>query len=430
MHQWCTDLFPINRSITGTGVRETLQYLKNLLPSLEIHSVPSGTKVFDWTVPEEWEITEGYVEDENGNRVIDFKENNLHVIGYSSPCDKWLTLEELSTKIYTLPNQETAIPYVTSYYNKDFGFCMRHADFLKLSSSKKYHAYIKSRHFQGVLNYGELFIPSTRDGFTEEVLLSTYICHPSMANNELSGPSVATAAALWLNDRVSRKYNYRIVYVPETIGSISFLSKNYKSLKETCVAGFNLTCIGDERGYSFLPSRNGQTLSDKVAEHVLRNLDHRFKTYSWKDRGSDERQYCSPGVDLPIASIMRSKYAEYAEYHTSLDNLENVVTPKGLAGGLKALIHSLEILESNSLYRAVVLCEPQLGKRGLYSNLSMRQTNLNDRLMIDILTWADGYHDLIDIADKCEVPAWTLLKPIERLVKEGLLVNVDKSQHY
>ena len=395
MHAWASDLFPINRSITGEGVRSTLAYLAKLLPGLNICEIPTGTKVLDWIVPQEWEIREAWVEDKSGNRIIDFKKHNLHVVGYSVPVDCTMELSELQTHLYSLPEQPDAIPYVTSYYSSNWGFCLTHNQRTSLKPGV-YRVKIDSELKHGVLNYGELIIKGEVD---DEVFLSTYICHPSMANNELSGPVVTGALAQWLLQLSSTRYTYRIIFIPETIGSVAYLSRKINHLKKNVVAGYNVTCIGDDRCYSYLPSRKGNTLSDRIALHVLKYIDHNFKSYSWLDRGSDERQYCAPGVDLPIASIMRSKYAEYPEYHTSLDDL-SFVTASGLEGGFMALKRAIECIESNCIPRVTTLGEPQLGTRGLYPSISMKGSADLVRQMMDFISYADGENDLIDIADK------------------------------
>lgn len=418
MYRWAKDLFPICRSITGPGVRETLQYLKEILPGLKICYIESGESVFDWTVPDEWAIRDAYIRDEAGNKVVDFKESNLHVVSYSEPVDKWVSLEELQQNLYSLPEQPDAIPYVTSYYKRRWGFCLSHRKREQLQG-KQYRVVVDSTLKPGVLNYGELLLPGKTN---EEVLLSTYICHPSMANNELSGPVVTTALAKWLISLGSeRHYTYRIVFVPETIGSLVYLSRHMTALKESVIAGFNITCVGDERAYSYLPSRNGETYSDKIALHVLSHIAPDFEKYTWLDRGSDERQYCAPAVDLPIATIMRSKYGEYPEYHTSLDDL-TLVTPAGLAGGYSALKQALEVLEWNCVPKVTVIGEPQLSKRGLYPDIGgAKETEEQVSTMMDLISYCDGEKSLLDIAEMVGRPFCKLLPIVDKLCQSGVM---------
>jgi aminopeptidase-like protein len=415
-HDLAKDLFPICRSLTGPGVRETLTRLCRHLPGLAISEVPSGTQAFDWTVPDEWFIRDGYIEDESGERIVNFKTNNLHVVGYSEPVNEWLHLEELNQHLYSIPDQPEAIPYVTSYYNRRWGFCIQHSRRESLKPGR-YRAVIDSELRPGVLNYAELILPGKTD---REVLLSTYFCHPSMANNELSGPVVTTALARWLMSLENRKYTYRIVFIPETIGSIVYLSRYKDHLKRHVVAGFNITCIGDERCYSYLPSRAGNTLSDQAALHVLKHISAEFKRYTWLDRGSDERQYCAPGVDLPIATIMRSKYGEYSEYHTSLDDL-TLVTPGGLEGGFNALRQALEVIENNVRPKVTVFGEPQLGKRGLYPTLSAKGHPGHVRIMMNMISYCDGEHTLLEIAEKVGEPMMKLMEMLTPLMANGLI---------
>ena len=416
MHQWLEELFPICRSLTGNGVRTTLRYIQKLVPLMQLHEVPSGTVAFDWTVPEEWNISEAYIENERGERLVDFADCNLHVVGYSVAVDAWMDRQELEPFLHSLPQYPDWIPYVTSYYQRSWGFCLtqRQRDAMP---SGKYHAVIRSTLTAGSLSYGEILIPGQSK---DEVLLSTYVCHPSMANNELSGPVVTTALARWITSLPKRALTYRIIFVPETIGSIVYLSQHLKELQQNIRAGFVVTCVGDDRTFSFLPSRNGNTLADRVARHVLRHRAPGYKVYSFLDRGSDERQFCAPGVDLPVASIMRTKYGAYPEYHTSADDL-SLVTPAGLQGAFEIYRECLSILESNNCYRSTVLCEPQLGRRGLYPMTSTSESRTQVRDMMNVLAYCDGQHDLIELADRAQLPASRVIEILQPLIRHGLV---------
>lgn len=421
MYRWMEDLFPICRSITGDGVRETLNYLRELLPEMTIHEVPSGTQAFDWEVPNEWNVREAFVENENGERIIDFADHNLHLVGYSEPVDIWLDREELDTHLFSLPEQPDVIPYITSYYNRRWGFCLSHQQRESIPPGR-YHAVVRSTLEPGSLTYGELLLPGTG---SEEILLSTYVCHPSMANNELSGPVVTTALAQWLSSFAERRFTYRIVFIPETIGSIVYLSRHLQEMKERTIAGFVITCIGDERDYSMVYSRLGNTLADRVVEHVLRNTVERYTPYSYLERGSDERQYCSPGIDLPVVAVMRSKFGCYPEYHTSADNL-SLVTPAGLIGGYRVLQDCLTVLEANGYYRVTTPCEPQLGKRGLYPTLSTKRSGTGVRDMMNVLAYCDGSHDLLAVSERVRLPATDIIPLVGKLTDHGLLERMDQ----
>lgn len=415
MYEFAGKLFPIGRSLTGEGVRRSLGMIKELIPELEIKEVPSGTQVFDWTVPQEWEIRAAYIEDETGKRIVDYAESNLHVIGYSTPVDRYVDLDELLQYIRVEEEQPDVIPYVTSYYSPRYGFCMtkRQRDALKPGT---YHMVIDSRLFDGVLNYAELLLPGKS---SKEVLLSTYICHPSMANNELSGPVLATWLVKWLKT-LDRNLSYRIVIVPETIGSIAYLSRNLDVMRENTIAGYVLTCVGDERTYSYLESRNGGTLADRALQNVLQDVYPEYMTYSYLERGSDERQYNAPGVDLPVCDFCRSKYGEYPEYHTSADDM-TLISPEGLAGSYRVMTQVLAALEFNRYYKVNCLCEPQLGKRGLYPTESRKGIYHEVKKLTNFIAYADGRRDLIEIGAKIGVPLEELIPMVEKLTAAGLL---------
>ena len=419
MFGWARDLFPFNRSLSGQGVRDTLLYIKRIIPSLNIRSVSSGTRAFDWVVPNEWEITDAYLSDLNGNKIISFQENNLHVVGYSEPVNKIISREELEQHLYSLPEQPTAIPYVTSYYKKTWGFCISHNQRSTLGSGP-FKVVIVSKLFSGNLHYGELYIKGKSK---QEVLLSTNICHPSLANNEISGPVILTALAKILSSTRNTEFSYRILFLPETIGSIYYISRNIRSMKKNIIAGWTLTCMGDDNEFSFVPSRSENSLANRVSKLALSNQGN-VKMYSWLDRGSDERQYCAPGVDLPVASIMRSKYGEYAEYHTSLDNLE-FISREGLVGSLKMMQNVISIVESNSVYKPTIKCEPQLSKRGLYPALSIKNKKsqvLDLKNQMNVLSYVDGKIDLIEIVEKSKVH-WEEVILIVKNLEENDLIN-------
>ncbi len=424
MYERMKDLFPICRSLSGEGVRETLRYFQNILPQMTIHSVPSGTQVFDWTVPDEWNVRDAFIADETGKRVIDFQANNLHLLGYSEPIDTRMSFAELDKNLYSLPEQPSAIPYITSYYKRRWGFCLteNQRNELRKNPEAQYHVKIDSILEPGVLNYGELIIPGATD---KEIMFSTYICHPSMANNELSGPCVASALAEFIRDELPDcRYTYRILFLVETIGSIIYLSKNLETLKKNLAAGFVLTCVGDDRAYSYVASRYGDTVADKAVKHILKYHAPDYISYDFLARGSDERQYCSPGVDLPVCSVCRSKYGEYPEYHTSLDDL-SLVTPSGLQGAFDVYKKVIILLEHNAYYRCVVPCEPQLGKRGLYPTVSTKDTKNIVANMMNLIAYADGKNDLIDIADRVGVNALDLLGVLKQMLDNQLFVIED-----
>ena len=421
IYSWIKHLYPICRSITGEGVRTTLKFLKKEINNLKIKSVASGTKVFDWKVPYEWNIKSGFIEDDSGKKIVDFKKNNLHVVGYSTPINRSVSFSKLNKHLFSLPKQPNAIPYVTSYYNETWGFCISHNKRKNLNKKIKYRVVINSSLKKGFLNYAELVIKG-KEG--REVLLSTYICHPSLANDNLSGPCVALAQSKLLKKK-NRRYTYRIIFIPETIGSIVYISRHLSHLKKKVIAGFVITCVGDNNNYSYLPSRNGNTLSDRASRSVLIHNVKDFKTYSFLDRGSDERQFCSPNVDLPICSIMRSKYHEYSEYHTSKDDLK-FISSKGLQGGFDILKKTIETLESNYIYKAKFPCEPQLGKYKFYPKISIKDNYAETANLVNFLAYCDGKNDLIEISNKINVNPLDLIELSSKLVKLNLIVKIKK----
>ena len=418
IYKWAKDLFPINRSITGPGVRETLYYIKGILPDLKIFEIPSGTKVFDWTVPDEWSIHSAYIANEYGERIVDFDNTNLHVVAYSEPMDKWFEFEELDQHLYSLPGQPTAIPYITSFYRRNWGFCLAHNKRVSLDKNLRYHVVINSKLEKGSLTYGELIIPGKSE---KEVLISTYICHPSLGNNEISGIVVTIGLAHWLMDLSEREYTYRIIFIPETIGAIAYLSKNSAEMKEKTIAGFVVTCVGDDRTYSFMPSRTGKTLADKITRFTLENYLDKYDEYSFLERGSDERQYCSPLIDLPVVSVMRSKYGTYPEYHTSLDNLE-LICPEGLGGAFNIISKCIEVLEINHTYMVTLKCEPQLGKRGLYK---LDSTKTGADTINNLLAYLDGKTDLVDISKIIRSDIFECNNTILELLTHSLVKKIE-----
>ena len=412
-------IFPICRSITGNGVRETLKILSDYVAQdgikLVFHEVPSGTQVFDWVVPKEWEIRSAYIEDKRGNRIIDMKDNNLHVMGYSTPVDRWVSLKELKEVVYTQPDQPAVIPYVTSYYKERYGFCMS-ADQLSSLEEGEYHIVIDSDLFDGSLTYAEAVFPG---GSEKEILLTSYICHPSMANNECSGPALLAALMRYVAARRERRYTYRFVLNPETIGSITYLSRNLEQLKKHLIAGVVLSCVGDDRDYSMVESRYADTLADKSLKCIL-NTKKSYSNYSFLKRGSDERQYNAPGVDLPVVGFCRTQYAEYPEYHTSADDMD-LISPAGFQGSFDTMVQWIECMEYNKKYRVTVLGEPQLGKRGLYPTVSRKDTYDQVEALVNFIAYADGRNDLFDISMRIGVSPFKLIPMIQKLEENGLI---------
>ena len=416
------DLFKICRSITGKGTEKTLRKIKDHFPKLKIRKVKSGTKIYDWKIPDEWNIKDAYVLDKNKVKIIDFKKNNLHIVGYSKPINKNLKKDDLLKKIYSLPSQPDAIPYITSYYKKDWGFCS--SEYLKKRIFKNYHKRDKfkvvinsSFNNNGNLHYGEYLIKGKTK---KEILISTYICHPSMANNELSGPIVSMSLIKYFSKFRGLDKYIRFIFIPETIGSLVFLNKNLKRLRKNFLAGFNLTCLGDERMYSCMLSKYNDSISDEALIKAYKILKLKFKRYSFLKRASDERQYNSPGIDLPVTSVFRSKYHEYPEYHTSKDNFK-LVTKKGIRGSFNLMKSTIKIIQENSYPKAKVIGEPMLSKRGLYSTISTKNSWKSSRIFLDTLQYSDGKNSLLKISKLIKVNIKKLKETLKILKKFNLI---------
>jgi aminopeptidase-like protein len=421
LHRVAGELFPICRSITGDGVRQTIGILTRHFAPYEVTEVPSGTQCFDWTVPDEWTIRGARLTGPDGKTVVDFSDSNLHVVGYSEPVDATLDLDALQPHLHSLEALPDAIPYVTSYYARSWGFCLPHRQRARLAKGT-YRAVIDSTLAPGSLTLAECVVPGERP---DEVLISSYVCHPSMANNELSGPLVASAIARWLGE-AKRRYTYRIALFPETIGSIVYLSRRLDHLKARLVAGFHLSCIGDERAYSFVATPGAETYADRVARHVYKATDPQARECDFLERGSDERQFCSPNAGLPVVTLMRSRFGSYPEYHTSLDDL-TLVTPAGLEGGFQAVRRCIETIEAGCVPRATRTGEPQLRKYGLRPDISTRDLGSYFQLVSDVLAFADGRRDLVALCERIRKPAWEVAPVIARLESHGLIERLPLS---
>ena len=417
-------LFPICRSITGKGVIKTLNIIKKEFLGLKIKKIKSGTKVFDWTVPAEWNVSDAYVMDKHGLKIVDFKKNNLHLISYSEPTNKIITKKELFKNLHHIKKQPEAIPYITSYYERRWGFCVSYNQFKKIekkySPKDKFKVVVDSSlKKNGHLNYGELILPGQSK---KEILISTYICHPSMANNELSGIMVSMGLINYFKKKKLSK-TLRFIFIPETIGSITYLSKNLRHLKNNVIGGFNLSCIGDERNHSCMFSKYQNSPSDEAIIDAYKKLKIKnYKIYSFLERGSDERQYNSPGVDLPVSSIFRTKYGEYPEYHTSLDDF-NLVTLKGLTEGFKVAKKSIEIILENFYPKNTILGEPHMSKRGLYSTLSTKNKRGWSKSYLDFLQYSDGTNSVKKISELINLDYKSVKKMSLNLLKYRLIAG-------
>ena len=415
MYRLISELFPICRSITGDGVRESLGIIRSHVP-LQIHEIPSGTDVFDWSVPKEWSIRRAYVKDSAGRIVIDFEKSNLHLLNYSTPVHAKMSLKDLKQHLYSLPECPDWIPYRTSYYNPNWGFCLAHNDLLELSEGE-YEVLIDSSLEDGHLTYGECYLRGETDA---EVLISAHICHPSLANDNLSGVAVAAFLAKHLS-KLSLKYSYRLLFIPGTIGSITWLSLNQAQIA-TIKHGLVLTCLGDPGKFTYKKSRRGDVEIDRAVTEVLKKSGEAFEIREFSPYGYDERQFCSPGFNLPVGCFMRTPHGQYPEYHTSADNLD-LVRPEYLADSFSKCLAIFQVLENNRVYlNQNPKCEPQLGKRGIYSQIGGQiDAKAQELALLWVLNLSDGKNSLLDIAERSNLNFSTVSNAAQTLLKTGLL---------
>ena len=418
LYRAVSDLYPICRSITGNGLRESLRTLQRFVP-LSLHEVPSGTQVFDWTVPKEWNIWDAYIKNSKGEKVVDFQKSNLHVVNYSVPVKRKLQLAELRDHLFTLPETPDWIPYRTSYYKEAWGFCLTHCQ-LESLPDEEYEVCIDSTLAPGHLTYGEFRLQGASD---EEVLVSCHSCHPSLCNDNLSGMVVAARLAQALAT-VPQRYSYRFLWSPGTIGAITWLALNEAQLPKI-KHGLVLSCLGDPGGFTYKRSRRGNAEIDRVVEHVLQHSGRKFELLDFSPYGYDERQYCSPGINLPVGSFMRTPNGRYPQYHTSADNLDLVTAP-ALAESLHRLLSVVEFIERNHRYLNLnPKCEPQLGRRGLYRQMGGTSGTGFEEAMLWVLNFSDGQHSLLDIAERSKLEFGKLADTADILVTNGLLRKVD-----
>jgi aminopeptidase-like protein len=412
-------LFPIPRSITGNGVRESLSIIKEYFP-IQIREVKTGTKVFDWTVPKEWNIQDAYLKNSKGEKIVDFKKSNLHVLGYSIPVHKKMRLDELKPHLFTSPKYPDCIPYLHSYYKENWGFCLTQKQFDTLEDDI-YEVVIDSTLSDGSLTYGEYYLKGELE---DEVLITSYICHPSLCNDNLSGVVLLTFLANYLKDKKLR-YSYRFLLIPETIGSITWLSLNEEKIKNIKY-GLVVTCIGDPGISTYKKSRQGNALIDKIAEKALIDSKEPYEIIDFFPMGSDERQFCSPGFNLPVGSLMRTPYWKFPEYHSSADNLDFISGEK-MANSLKKYLEILYIIENNATYLNLnPKCEPQLGSKGLYRSIATeRKCEVDEYIMLWVLNYSDGFHSLLDISVLAKAKFVKIKKAAELLLSHGLLKRIN-----
>ncbi len=419
IEQYFDRLWPICRSISGDGLRTSFQILQELIP-LELKEYATGQKVFDWEIPKEWNITDAYIITPSGQKICDFNENNLHIVNYSIPFEGELHYNDLLPHLFTIENQPDAIPYITSYYKETWGFCISWNELQTLDKNGVFKVVIKSKLEPGAITVGSLVL----EGETKsEILLSTYLCHPSMANNELSGPLCMAFLYKALLAIPKRKYTYRFVMAPETIGVIAYLSDHGAEMKKNTVGGYVMTCCGDDAPFVFKQSKNKNGFLEKCTEHALKQLKLPFSVIPFAVGGSDERQYCSPGFNLPIGSITRSMYHRYKEYHTSLDN-KSFVSFEAMVRTIDVYLQCIIAMEQNIIPICLVpYGEPRMGKRNLLpSSIEPNDKRRKDiDRMFHLISWADGEHDMIEIAEKRDESVSDYQDILAKLIDEKLI---------
>ena len=413
------EIYPINRSITGDGVRETLKILSSIV-DINVLEIPSGTNTFDWTVPEEWNISGAYIERLNGERIVDFSENNLHVVSYSEPVDRVISKQELMKHVHYMEDKPDYIPYVTSYYNRDWGFCIRYKD-LDLFEDESYYVKINSNFKNGNMTIGEVILPGKTD---KEILLSTNICHPSMANNESSGPALTAHLARHIATNMKdRRYTYRILFLPETIGAITYLSKNLNEMKNNVLCGYTITCVGAGPSLSYVKNIKEDSFINRLTLNVLEHTKKTFSVYEFAERGSDERQYCFPGVDLDVGSLVRDKYSNYNCYHTSGDNLDFVGEDE-LYESFNTYIACINAIEKIKTYKCNTLCEPMMSKCGIWPAIGKPNNISIVKDIRNVLAYCDGNRDILKIANTLGLYVLDVASMIDTLLAHELITEV------
>ncbi len=413
MMKWAKDIFPYNRSLSGDGVRKTIKYIQeNVNKRFKSKKFKSNSKYFDWIAPSEWKVTEAFIKEENGKKICDINENNLHLLGYSSKFNKTVSYNELKKNLYFLKDKPNAVPYLTSYYKKKWGFCISYNKFKKLNKNIKYRVKVNSKHFKGFLDYAEFFIKGKSK---KEILIVSYICHPSMANNELSGPLVVMALSKILK---SQKYSVRLILIPETIGAIAYIKKNFNHLKKNLIAGFNLSCVGDKGKFTLINSKESNTYADKVATRVLEKTK-KFKKYSFLKRGSNERQFGCQNLSLPFVTICRTRFGDYKEYHTSNDNLD-LISEKNLKETLKQTKLIIDDIQKNKIYVKKLFCEPFFSKYKLIRSTRMKANNFEKELF-DLAAYVDKNYDETELSKLLKKSKDDVVKKLQILSQKKII---------